>query len=39
MHMTDDKIVAENIVTEPLAERVVAYTVEHPGMLHNVDGF
>jgi len=39
MHMTDDTIVAENIVTDPMAERVVEYTVAHPGMLHNADGF
>ena len=39
MHMTDDTIMAENIVTDPMAERVVEYTVAHPGMLHNVDEF
>lgn len=39
MHFTDDSIVAENIITTPLAERVMEYTIEHPGMLESVEGF
>lgn len=39
MHMTDDIIVAENIIDDPLADRVIEFTIEHPGMLHSVEGF
>ena len=39
MHITDTDIVAENIIDDPVAERVIEFTIENPGMLESVEGF
>lgn len=39
IHITDDDIVAENIIQDPVAERVIEFTIENPGMLESVEGF
>lgn len=39
LHCTDDCIVAENIVDSIEADNVIEYTITHPGMLENLDGF
>lgn len=39
IHITDDDIVAENIIQGPVDERVIEFTIETPGMLESVEGF
>ncbi len=39
MHFTDDRIEAENIIESPIADRVIEFTIEHPGMLESLEGF
>lgn len=38
LHGTDTKLCAENIVDNPRAEQVIAYTMAHPGMLESIEG-
>lgn len=39
LHIGDDGIAAENVVQTPEEDRVVEYTIRHPGMLRSLDGF
>ncbi|MCC8156458.1 MAG: carboxylesterase family protein [Oscillospiraceae bacterium] len=39
MHFRDDGWGMANIVDHPEAERVIQYTMEHPGMLEDLQGF
>lgn len=39
LHIADTGIVAENVVLSPEEDRVITYTMEHPGMLESLEGF
>ena len=39
LHIGDKGISAENVIQNVLEERVVTYTMEHPGMLESLEGF
>lgn len=39
MHFTDDTIKAENIIDGPVADRVIEFTIENPGMLESLENF
>lgn len=39
MHFTDDSITAEDIIDGPVADRVIEFTIENPGMLESLENF
>ncbi len=39
LHIGDDGIAAENVVLSSKEERAITYTMEHPGMLEDLQGF
>ena len=39
LHIGDERIAAEDVVQNRLEDRVVTYTMEHPGMLETLDNF
>lgn len=39
LHIGDGGIAAENVVQNEAEERVIAYTMEHPGLLESLEGF
>ena len=39
LHIGDESITAENVIQNRMEERVITYTMEHPGLLESLEGF